>query len=108
MRGVLAILVIAMGLTACGRKDERILFDGHYFDARVSTDRSDRQKVTTTARPVSNSLEGALAAARHEAIRYCISNYGNSAIDWVVGPDQDVESYVIVNDTIELSGACEG
>ncbi|MGZ2258304.1 hypothetical protein [Roseobacter sp. A03A-229] len=59
-----------------------------------------------TAAPVSASLLGAREAARYEATIFCVTEYGSSAIEWVVGPDDADEVLPITNDTLTLEGAC--
>lgn len=105
---VIALVLMAATMAGCGQREARIAFDGQYFRAQANRVEGDRQQIIVSVRPVSASLDGALEAGRHEATRYCIENYGNSAMDWVVGPDQDPGSYRIDNDTLVLRGACEG
>ena len=107
-RSVLLLILCAAMVAGCGKRQERLAFDGQYYRAKVSRVDGDRQQIAITVRPVSASFEGALEAGRYEATRHCIQNYGNSAVDWVVGPDQDPSTYRIENDTLVLRGACEG
>lgn len=109
IRVAVVLGLIAALLTGCGQqRQERFAFDGQYFRANSSRVDGDRRQFTIAVRPVSASLEGAVEAGRYESTRYCIENYGNSAVDWVVGPDQELGTYRIENDTLVLRGACEG
>lgn len=108
IRAVVVVGLILALLASCGNRRDRVAFDGQFFSSKASRVDGDRQQITVSVRPVSASLEGALAAGRYESTRYCIDNYGNSAVDWVVGPDQDPNTYRIENDTLVLRGACEG
>lgn len=107
----LAVLVTLCGaLVACDnvRKDQ-IAFDGQYFRSKAAKiDKGDRRPFTVEVRPASASLPGALAAGRHEAIKYCVDTFGNSTMTWRVGPDNDPASYVLQGDTLVLEGVCEG
>ncbi|CAN0585034.1 unnamed protein product, partial [Ectocarpus sp. 12 AP-2014] len=58
-----------------------------------------------SVRPVSASFDGARAAGKYEATRYCITNYGNSSVKWTVGPDSNVVP--VENDTLTLQGRCD-
>ncbi len=107
MRIILLFLVATTVLTACNNRNRnQIAFDGQFFNARATKVDKVRENFAVTVRPVSNSLTGALEAGRHAATRYCILEFGSSAIDWTLGPDQDPESYVITNDQLDLSGTC--
>ena len=108
MRNVVIFLCCGLVLAGCASRQDRFAFDGQYFRSSASRVDGDPQQIAITVRPVSASFEGALQAGRYEATRYCVQNYGNSAVDWVVGPDQDPGSYRIENDTLVLRGACEG
>ena len=105
--GGLAVIA-AMALTACNQRENQPTFDGESFRAKASKVDGDRQQFSINVRPVSASLVGALEAGEYEAIRYCVLTYGNSEIDWVLGPDEDPESYMIDGDTLNLRGACRG
>lgn len=108
VRTVVILGLIAALVAGCGSRRDRIAFDGQFFRSNASRVDGDRQQIVVTVRPVSASFAGALDAGRYEATRYCIANYGNSAVDWVLGPDQEPSTYRIENDTLVLRGACEG
>lgn len=107
-RGVVCLIVL-LAFAGCenARKD-RLSFDGQYFRSKASKVDGDRREVQVSVRPASASIEGAQEAGRYEATKYCVENYGNSVVDWVVGPDDDPASYVLDGDTLVLRGACEG
>ena len=109
-RGMIRAVCISLAgllvLSACGPDDDALFFDGFQYNTRVKSERKTREDFIVTARPVSNSLLGAREAARHQAISYCIEQYGSSAIDWVVGPDSPDEELPIDGDTLTLQGTC--
>ena len=99
--------LLCVGLVAgCATPDDRILFDGHFYKAKLR--KVDRQLdvFTVSVKPVSKSLTGALAAGEYEAIKYCVTNFGNSDILWNLGPDAPQGQYRIENDTVTLQGRC--
>lgn len=102
---VCAVLVLAVGACDAARKD-RLAFDGEYFRSKAAKVDGDRRQIEVTVKPASASITGAQEAGRHEATVYCIENYGSSAVDWVVGPDDDPASYVLDGDVLMLRGAC--
>lgn len=108
MRNLVIFICCGLIMAGCTSREDRFAFDGQYFRSSASRVDGDRQQIAITVRPVSASFEGALQAGRYEATRYCVENYGNSAVDWVVGPDQEPGTYRIENDTLVLRGACEG
>ena len=99
-------IILALALVACGPKEDDVSFDGQFFRSSIDTERGSRHQFIVSARPVSQSLEGAREAARYEATVYCINRYGSSAIKWDVGPDSPDESLTIVDDTLRLQGEC--
>lgn len=105
MRKPFWILATLAALAACESKDDRIAFDGGYFRAKADKlDKEQRDHFTVTVKPVSESLDGAREAGRHEAITYCITNYGSSNIEWTQGPDAD--EVTVEDDTLMLAGIC--
>ncbi|MDW3222281.1 MAG: hypothetical protein R8G34_05235 [Paracoccaceae bacterium] len=99
------ILVLGFMLAACSNEAEKISFDGQFY--KTDIDGLDaRHEFQVTAAPVSASLLGAKEAARYEATVFCVNEYGSSAIEWVVGPDDPDEVMPITNDTLTLQGAC--
>lgn len=105
MRGVSVLVLAAVLLTSCGPGEDAITFDGQFYRTKVR-DQEQRHQFIVTASPVSASLLGAREAARYEATRYCVNNYGSSAIKWVVGPDDPDAALPISNNTLTLQGEC--
>lgn len=105
MRLGISILVLGCALAACSNESEKIAFDGKYFKTDLD-DLDARHEFQVTASPVSASLLGAKEAARYEATIFCVNEYGSSAIEWVVGPDDPDETLPIANNTLTLQGAC--
>lgn len=100
-------LVLCAGLLAgCTPSDERILFDGQFYNAKLR--KVDRQidTFTVAVKPVSRSLLGAREAGRYEATVYCINTFGSSDIIWTAGPDAPDEALTIDKDTLILQGKC--
>lgn len=100
-------LVLCAGLlAACTSAEDRILFDGQFYNAKLR--KIDRQldQFTISVKPVSKSLAGALDAGRHEAISYCINEFGSSDIIWAAGPDMPEGQLTITDDTLTLQGRC--
>ncbi|KUJ76769.1 hypothetical protein AVO45_09685 [Ruegeria marisrubri] len=105
--GALAVLALVAG---CGQsKEDRILFDGHYFKtkAKVVDKRVTLADFTVRVDDVSASLDGAREAGRYAGTRYCIENYGTSRIKWKVGPDTEPQQLRVVDDTLTFAGTCQ-
>lgn len=108
---VICLMLMVVSVAGCGRlgfgQGGKPLFDGQRYtsNARAIT-RSNRQNFVATARPVSKSIEGAIAAAEYEGVRHCITFYGTSDIDWQVGPDLPRSSLPIERNTLTLRGSC--
>lgn len=105
------LLLCGLCVTACaslnaGRKGQS--FDGHYFRTSAKKVGEDRSQFEVTVRKATASIAGAQEAGRVESARYCIENYGSSVVNWVIGPDDDPETYVLDGDTLVLSGTCAG
>lgn len=94
--------------TGCTKKEDRMLFDGFYFKSRAAAveRKTSLADFTVTVRDVSQSLEGARAAGGYEGTRYCIRNFGNSRIDWAVGPDTDPGLLSLADNTLVFRGTC--
>ncbi len=105
MRLAVGSLIVCAVLAGCSSEAEKLRFDGQFYRTKLS-DLDERHKFQVTASPVSASLEGAREAARYEAIVFCVNEYGSSAIEWVVGPDDPDETLPIDNNTLTLQGAC--
>lgn len=110
MMRLTALLITCAALVACSNvQKDKISFDGQYFRSKASkSGKDDRRPFTVEVRPASASIPGALAAGRHEAVKYCVDTFGNSVINWTVGPDSDPNTYVLNGDTLVLEGVCEG
>lgn len=113
MRGARAYRVAGLALlcaalvAGCTRRENRVLFDGVYYPARTSSERADRRNFTATARRAGRGVEGARKAAVHEATRYCIENFGTSAIEWAgVREGREGPAYVQSGDRVSVSGTC--
>lgn len=107
MRAIGVALICVLGVSACSQRDKEFAFDGQYYRASArKVAKETRQNFIVSVKPVSASFEGALQAGEYEGTKYCIAQYGISEIEWTLGPDEDPETYVISNDTLELSGTC--
>ena len=102
MAGICAVALIA----SCGARDERIPFDGVFFNAKARKVEKQNDVFTVTVKKVSQSLDGAREAGRHEGTDYCIRNFGTSQIIWGVGPDTPPAELQITGDTITFDGRC--
>ena len=106
---VLVLAVAVPTLQACGdRRNTQFAFDGQFYRSVARKVENDRQVFDVTVSPVSASLDGARAASRYEATRYCVETFGNSTVIWQTDPDAPVEALNIENDTLMLRGMCEG
>ena len=108
----LSILVV-FSFAACERAKGTLgaqgyAYEGAIFKGKLNRDRDDRAKFSVTVRGANRGVQGALEAARIEANRYCIEQYGNSAILWEgQGPDTDVEGVTLLDGRmLSLSGRC--
>ena len=99
------LLGVFLILAACGRNEDRIAFDGQFYNAKLK--QIDRQfnLFSVSVTPVSASLDGAREAGRYEASSYCVTNFGTSDIAWTSGPD--AEEVTLDGDTLLLQGSCE-
>tara|TARA_R110000787_G_scaffold157008_7_gene270945 strand:- start:793 stop:1125 length:333 start_codon:yes stop_codon:yes gene_type:complete len=95
-------------LAACTSADDRTLFDGQFYNAKLR--KVDRQLdvFTVSVKPVSKSLEGALQAGTYEATVHCVSTFGSSDVIWTDGPDAPQSQLNIANDVLVLQGRCPG
>lgn len=99
-------LVLAAG---CEKREDRLIpFDGVRFKAKAAAvdKKVTLADFTSTVWGVSQTLEGARAAAGYEGTKYCIAQYGTSNIEWSVGPDTAPEHLTIIDDTLTFSGRC--
>jgi len=100
-------IALCAGLVAgCTSAEDRILFDGQFYNAKLR--KVDRQfdVFTVTVKPVSKSLKGALEAGAYEATVYCVNTFGNSEIIWTAGPDAPEGQLRIDKDVLTLQGRC--
>ncbi|KEJ89425.1 hypothetical protein [Sulfitobacter donghicola] len=93
-------------LVGCTSPEDRIFFDGQFYNSKLR--KVDRQldQFVVTVRPVSKSLEGAREAGRYEATVYCVNAFGSSDIIWIAGPDAADDQLNIEKDTLTLRGNC--
>ncbi|WP_338548466.1 hypothetical protein [Roseovarius phycicola] len=103
---ILSLLILSFILSACARKNERILFDGNFYKSRAKHTSDDRQSFRVKVSRANQGLNGARAAGEHEGNRYCIENFGTSEIEWVNGPDADETALNFDGNTLVLSGRC--
>ncbi len=109
IRHIALLTGAALALAACGQnRGYQPLFDGVQFRGKAERLSDDRREFAATARPVSRSLEGAREAARFQATKYCIRNFGSSRVDWTYGPDDAEDALQIEDDTLRVRGACTG
>ncbi|MBO9475148.1 hypothetical protein J7413_16495 [Shimia sp. R10_1] len=110
---LLMILAAATALSACGdgfrdsfrSKRDKVTFDGHLYKAKAQqVSRGTRDHFSVTVSRANQSLVGARQAGEYEAFKYCISEYGTSSVDWLIGPEH--ENIVPVDDKITLEGFC--
>jgi hypothetical protein len=113
------LLTAALSVSACGNRSggggkgyfgnaTKVTFEGNYYRADLKRLKDDRASFTVTVREVSQGLSGAKEAGRFEATKYCISQYGNSAVNWQVGPDTADGQLTITDNTLTFAGTCRG
>ena len=105
--GVVLVLIGAV-LAGCNREEDSFAFDGKFFRSSSKSNSDDRRGFVVTVRQAAGSEKGALLAGDHEGTSYCVLNFGNSEIDWTVGPDQDPETVTLDGGSLVLLGRCEG
>ncbi len=114
MKAVLLILATVTAVSGCSKaRDlvsgrEKLAFDGQYFRADLSASKEDRAAFAVIVRDAAKSIDGAREAARYEATKYCIEQYGNSRVDWAVDPDAEEGQLVITGGDLNFNGVCEG
>lgn len=87
-------------------KSNRDSYDGKFYNARLKSERSERQTFTVTVSDAAKGLAGAKEAARHRAIKHCIRHYGSSVIDWTVGPETPDDQLRLDNGGLTFAGNC--
>lgn len=106
MKLTFPVVLCALALCGCTDSKNRIAFDGHYFRTKVAKVDGQREVFSVSVRDVSQSFEGARAAALHAGNAYCVGTYGSSKIDWAVGPDTPASALRLTDDTLVYSGTC--
>lgn len=107
-RATLALALCGVVLAGCADREGRERFDGNYYPTKLRSEREDRRAFTTSATRVARGIEGAQKAAIHEATRYCLENFGTSAIAWAQrGEGQEGPIFARSGDRISASGRCE-
>ncbi len=101
-----AIALSAGILLGCTSAEDRLFFDGQFFNTKLRKVEGQLDRFTVTVKPVSKSLSGALEAGRFEAVSYCVNNFGSSDIIWSEGPDADESTLNIQDDLLTLQGRC--
>lgn len=102
------VVMLAVLLSGCsGFFSDKPTFDGERFRTKIDVDKNDRQSFVVRVSNASKTLEGAREAGRYKATEYCIERYGNSAVDWTVGPDSPNAELTIEKDVLFLNGRCE-
>ena len=100
------IIASVMALASCGQNVNNPAFDGKNFRAKLSKVDKQRNQFSIAVSPVSQSLEGAREAGRYEATKYCIAQYGSSRVNWINGPDGEEGALSVIDDKLQLRGAC--
>ncbi|MEQ9259990.1 MAG: hypothetical protein RIG84_12950 [Roseovarius sp.] len=105
--GVLFILSAGLALAGCAKKEERVLFNGKYYPTKEkAANKSDRKEFVVTVRRANQGEPGARAAGEHGGQRYCLTNYGTSEIEWIVGPEAPAGTFDVSKGSIALRGTC--
>jgi len=106
MKQIILWCAAAAVLTACTSREDRVAFDGKYFSTKISKVDGQRDVFRLRVKNAAQSIDGAREAPRYEATVYCVSNYGSSDIDWVVGPDTPPENLRLVDNSLTFQGSC--
>lgn len=105
--GLIGAAVALTLIAGCEAEEKRIYHDGIYF--RTKTDPIDKKRTladfTVTVKDATQSLDAARKAGAYEGTKYCIDKYGNSRIDWVVGPD--AEQLTVSDGDVQFRGTCQ-
>jgi hypothetical protein len=107
--GIIAgALALAIGLSACAKREAPVLFDGYAFKAKLSKAREDKRDFVVTVENAGQSLDGAREAGRYEATKYCMNTRGSSDIDWTAGPDDAEDALQVTDGILTFAGRCIG
>lgn len=106
MKNWTAIALCAGLVAGCTSSEDRVYFDGQFYNAKLRKVERQLDQFTVTVKPVSKSLLGAREAGRYEATVHCVNAFGSSDIIWAAGPDAPDGQLNIQNDTLTLSGRC--
>ncbi len=108
MISLICTALVALG--GCSRDDpNQVAFDGVLFKSKTGAidKKVSRADFTVTVFEVSQSLDGARAAAGYEGTKYCVTNYGTSDIEWTVGPETEPGRLAVVDNAITFQGRCD-
>ena len=106
MKYALTVLTVSALLAGCANNGERVAFDGQYFSTKLRKVDGQRDVFQVTVKDAGKSIDGARAAARYEAVKYCVGNYGNSKIDWTFGPDAPASALRFDGGALTFRGRC--
>jgi outer membrane murein-binding lipoprotein Lpp len=106
MKFALMILTVGTLLAGCANDEGRVAFDGHFFRAKVSKVDGQRDVFQVRVKDAAQSIDGARAAARYEATKYCVGLYGNSDIIWTLGPDAPTSALRMDGGARTFQGRC--
>ncbi|MBA97986.1 MAG: hypothetical protein V7763_06595 [Sulfitobacter sp.] len=106
MKQIIFLIAGAVLLSGCTAQEDRLAFDGKYFNTKVSKVDGRRDVFAVRVKNAAQSIEGARESARYHATAYCIRNYGSSDINWVIGPDAPAESLRLDGSALTFQGAC--
>ncbi|MEX3315784.1 hypothetical protein [Sulfitobacter sp. PS-8MA] len=106
MKYALTLLIAGTVLAGCANDSDRVAFDGQYFSTKLRKIDGQRDVFQVTVRDAAKSLDGAREAARFEAVKYCVGLYGNSDIDWTVGPDAPASALRLDGGALTFQGRC--
>lgn len=106
MKYALTVLTVSALLAGCANDSERVAFDGQYFSTKLRKVDGQRDVFQVTVKDAGKSIDGARAAARYEAVKYCVGTYGSSDIEWTFGPDAPAGSLRLEGGALTFQGRC--
>ena len=90
-----------------GLRGRLSVVDGVRFRSRITALSEDRRGFTAETRGATRNLALALEAGRLEAVRYCLTTFGGSDIDWTLSPDRPAtEVRLSDRGSVVLAGRC--